>query len=140
MVSPLNFLCTLIHKTVTTRLFSITMEMNVEKVKKGRVASRNYNSFGNFVIRMAHEGKHVGISGLAVGSMDSIIRDLCVKITNEASNLAAMSHRDTVTPRDVSTAVQLLFGGELGRGAATSTIAPVGKVLSARPPKKPRKL
>ena len=107
-----------------------------EKVKKARVPTRNYNSFGGFVIRMAHDSKKVGISSKATASLDKIIRDMCIRITGKASNLAGMDRRDTITPRDVTTAVQLMFPGELGHNMSCTISAPVNKVLSARPKRK----
>ena len=102
---------------------------------RARVANKDYSSFRSSIIQMAHS-KKANISSSAVGSLDGITRDLCIKITNEASNLAAMDRRDTVTPHDVATAVRLLFKGSLGTQAAAAIATPVSKVIAHRPVRK----
>ena len=110
--------------------------MSAEKASTTvRKARRDYNSFKSFISVMCNDadsGVGMNISGLAVGCIDSAIRDMIVKITNEASTLSATDHRDTITPRDVASAVQLLYPGELGRNAAEATRAPVAMVLGVR--------
>ncbi|MDR3542376.1 MAG: hypothetical protein P4L69_15655 [Desulfosporosinus sp.] len=99
---------------------------------KGRVAHRNYSSFGGAIVKIAHS-KKAGISKKAMMALDGVTRDLTIRLTAEASSLAEMDHRETVKPRDIVTATKLIFPGSLGQHAASQISPAVNRVLAARP-------
>lgn len=73
----------------------------------------------------------LGISSKAMAILDAFINDMFEKIASEASRLARISGKTTLTSREIQTAVRLLLPGELAKHAVSEGTKAVTKYTSA---------
>ena len=93
---------------------------------------RNYNSYATFiykVLKQVHED--VGISNRAMAIMNSFVNDIFERIATEAGRLARSNKRQTITSREIQTAVRLLLPGELAKHAVNEGTKAVTKYTSS---------
>lgn len=62
--------------------------------------------------------------------MNSLVNDLFERIAIEAGRLARSNRRQTITSREIQTAVQLIFPGELAKHAVAEGTKAVAKYLT----------
>eukprot|EP00898_Chlorokybus_atmophyticus_P008055 jgi/Chlat1/8250/Chrsp77S00622 len=62
------------------------------------------------VLKQVHPD--MGISSKAMSIMNSFINDMFEKIATEASRLARYTHKNTLTFREIQTAVRLILPGK----------------------------
>jgi histone H2B len=89
-----------------------------DKLKKRYNKKRNNSGFGSYifkVLKVVNPG--TGISKKSVTIMDNMMEDLFEKISLEASKLAKSNRRQTITAREIQTAVRLVLPGELRKHA-----------------------
>ena len=95
-------------------------------VRKHRKARKETFSVYIFrVLRQVHE--HTGISKRSMSIMNSFINDLFEKLCVEASKLVRYNKRNTLSSREVQTAVRLLLPGELAKHAVVEGTKAVTK-------------
>ena len=68
-----------------------------------------------------------GISNKAMAIMNSFVNDIFERIAGEASRLARYNKRNTITSREIQTAVRLLLPGELAKHAVSEGTKAVTK-------------
>merc|ERR1711903_4837 len=103
------------------------------KAKKAAPAARKHRkarkeTFSVYifrVLRQVHE--HTGISKRSMSIMNSFINDLFEKLCSEASKLVRYNKRNTLSSREVQTAVRLLLPGELAKHAVVEGTKAVTK-------------
>nr|XP_012422744.1 PREDICTED: late histone H2B.L4-like [Odobenus rosmarus divergens] len=79
---------------------------------------RRPNSFAAYfprVLKQVHKG--LSLSQKTVSILDSFVKDMFERITDEASRLACSTKCSTITTREIQTAVHLLLPGEIGKHA-----------------------
>ncbi|KAL0235699.1 hypothetical protein GEMRC1_002281 [Eukaryota sp. GEM-RC1] len=72
----------------------------------------------------------LGISVKAMGIMDFIIHDIFERVTTEACRIARASGTNTLTSKEIQTAVRLLFPGMLSRFAVAEGTKAVSQFFS----------
>jgi len=99
--------------------------------KKAGEASRrkrNYNSYGTFIYKVLKQVHHdTGVSKRAMDIMDSFVNDIFERIAVEAGRLARSNKRQTITSREIQTAVRLILPGELAKHAVSEGTKAVTK-------------
>ncbi|KAL0249371.1 hypothetical protein GEMRC1_004603 [Eukaryota sp. GEM-RC1] len=81
------------------------------------------------VLRQVHPD--TGISTKAMGIMNSFVNDIFERIATEASRLARINKRNTLSSREIQTAVRLLLPGELSKHAVSEGTKAVTKFSSS---------
>ncbi|GAQ84028.1 Histone H2B [Klebsormidium nitens] len=81
------------------------------------------------VLKQVHP--ELGISSKAMAILDAFINDMFEKIASEASRLARISGKTTLTSREIQTAVRLLLPGELAKHAVSEGTKAVTKYTSS---------
>ena len=98
--------------------------------KKMRVAPRKkrVESFGTYIYRVLKQvHPETGISKKSMSIMNSFIIDIFDKIANEAARLVKYNKRQTLSSREIQTAVRLMLPGELARHAVAEGTKAVTK-------------
>ncbi len=85
--------------------------------KKRKTRKESYSSYIYKVLKQVHPG--TGISTRGVSVMNSFINDLFDKIATEAGKLVRYNKKNTLTSREIQTAVRLLIPGELAKHAVS---------------------
>lgn len=96
---------------------------NVDKSKK-----RNYNSYSTFIYKVLKQvHPDIGIGNRAMNIMNSFVNDIFERIATEAGRLARYNKRQTITSREIQTAVRLLLPGDLAKHAVAEGAKAVQK-------------
>ena len=95
--------------------------------KKKRTES--YSSYIYKVLKQVHPD--TGISSKGMGIMNSFINDIFERIASESSKLARYNKKQTLSSREIQTAVRLLLPGELAKHAVSEGTKAVTKFSSA---------
>ena len=75
--------------------------------------------------------KERGISGRAMGVVNSFVNDMFERIAAEAGRLGVLDRKKTLTSREMQTAVRLLLPGELAKHAMSEGTKAVAKYVAA---------
>ncbi len=81
------------------------------------------------VLKQVHPD--TGISSKGMGIMNSFINDIFERIASESSKLARYNKKQTLSSREIQTAVRLLLPGELAKHAVSEGTKAVTKFSSA---------
>ncbi len=73
-----------------------------------------------------------GISSKAMSIMNSFVNDIFERIASEASRLANLNGRSTISSREIQTGVRLLLPGELAKHAVSEGTKAVTKYTSSK--------
>jgi histone H2B len=96
--------------------------------KKNAAKRRNYNSYSTFIYKVLKQvHPDTGISNKAMAIMNSFVNDIFERIATEAGRLARYNKRQTITSREIQTAVRLLLPGELAKHAVSEGTKAVTK-------------
>ncbi|XP_059766416.1 late histone H2B.L4-like [Balaenoptera ricei] len=82
------------------------------------------------VLQRVQEG--LSLSQEAVNVMDSFVKDIFERITDEAARLVRSSKRSILTSRDMQTSVRLLLPGKRGKHAISSATKAVIRYLTGK--------
>mmetsp|Transcript_5300 Transcript_5300/g.8191 ORF Transcript_5300/g.8191 Transcript_5300/m.8191 type:complete len:143 (-) Transcript_5300:429-857(-) len=104
-----------------------TKEGDKKKIKKKPV--RSFSSYIFKVLKQVHPD--TGISKSAMSIMNSFVNDMFEKIASEAGKLTRQTKSQTLSSREVQTAVRLLLPGELAKHAVSEGTKAVTKFTSA---------
>eukprot|EP00029_Vermamoeba_vermiformis_P009579 TRINITY_DN481_c0_g1_i1.p1 TRINITY_DN481_c0_g1~~TRINITY_DN481_c0_g1_i1.p1 ORF type:complete len:137 (-),score=57.93 TRINITY_DN481_c0_g1_i1:166-576(-) len=105
----------------------------VKKAAKGEKGEdhsrrRNYNSYSTFIYKVLKQvHPDTGVSNKAMAIMNSFVNDIFERIAHEAGRLARYNKRQTITSREIQTAVRLLLPGELAKHAVSEGTKAVTK-------------
>jgi histone H2B len=99
--------------------------------KKKRKASKSetYKVYLYKVLKQVHPD--TGVSSKAMSILNSLMNDMFDKIATEASKLARITKKPTITSREIQTAVRLVLPGELAKHAVSEGTKAVTKFTSA---------
>ncbi|KAI3743390.1 hypothetical protein L1987_61098 [Smallanthus sonchifolius] len=100
-----------------------------KKKKKIKKSSETYKIYLFKVLKQVHPD--IGISGKAMGIMNSFINDIFEKLAQESSRLARYNKKPTITSREIQTAVRLVLPGELAKHAVSEGTKAVTKFTSS---------
>ncbi|XP_061339502.1 histone H2B-like isoform X2 [Gastrolobium bilobum] len=89
-------------------------------------------------LKQVHPG--IGISGKAMGIMNSFINDIFEKLAQEASRSARYNKKPTITSREIRTAVPLVLPGELAKHAVSEGTKAAEKKPAEKNPKAEKKI
>jgi histone H2B len=102
-----------------------TMKKVVKRVKK-------YNSFSTYILRVLKQvHPKTGISKRSMAIMNSLVQDAFDRITSEAGRLCQYNEKNTLTSREIQTAIRLVLPGELAKHAVSEGTKAVTKFTSA---------
>jgi len=96
-----------------------------EKIHRKKKRQESYSTYIYKVLKQVHPD--TGISNRAMSIMNSFINDIFERIAQEASRLARYNNRNTITSREIQTAVRLLLPGELAKHAVSEGTKAVTK-------------
>ena len=90
--------------------------------------AETYSVYIYRVLKQVHP--ETGISKRSMSIMNSFINDLFEKISGEASKLVRYNKKQTLSSREIQTAVRLLLPGELAKHAVSEGTKAVTKYTS----------
>ncbi|XP_015077339.2 histone H2B.1 [Solanum pennellii] len=99
-----------------------------KKKKKAKKSIETYKIYIFKVLKQVHPD--IGISSKSMGIMNSFINDIFEKLAQEASRLARINKKPTITSREIQTAVRLVLPGELAKHAVSEGTKAVTKFTS----------
>lgn len=102
------------------------------KKKRRKTRRETYATYHMKVLKQVHP--NLGISSKAMAIMDSMTNDLFDRIMTEVKNLMKKSGTQTVTAREIQTAIRFLFPGELAKHAISESTKAVTKYTHSFPP------
>mmetsp|Transcript_94720 Transcript_94720/g.131669 ORF Transcript_94720/g.131669 Transcript_94720/m.131669 type:complete len:116 (+) Transcript_94720:23-370(+) len=104
----------------------------VAKVDAKRRRKPNTKSFATYIYKVLKQvHPETGISRKAMIVMDSFVHDIFERLAVEADRLARYNNRQTITSREIQTAVRLILPGELAKHAVSEGTKAVTKYNSA---------
>ncbi|XP_042202158.1 late histone H2B.L4-like [Callorhinchus milii] len=92
--------------------------------------TQSYTSYVYKVLKQVHP--NTGISSSAMSVMNSFVNDVFERIACEAYYLIQYSKRQTISSREIQTAVRLLLPGELAKHAVSEGTKAVTKYTSCK--------
>jgi histone H2B len=99
---------------------------------KAKSAKKNYQSYSTFIYKVLKQvHPDTGISNKAMAIMNSFVNDIFERIALEAGRLARYNKRNTISSREIQTAVRLLLPGELAKHAVSEGTKAVTKYQSS---------
>ena len=97
--------------------------------KKKKKAKESYSGYIYKVLKQVHPDTGISSKGMVV--MCNFITDLFERIGNEAANVCRFSKKQTLSSREVQTAVRLILPGELAKHAVSEGTKAVTKFEAA---------
>jgi histone H2B len=114
-------------KAAPKKAAKATTEKSAEG-KKERKHKRNYDSYQAFIFKVLKQvHPDTGISNKAMNIMNSFVGDIFERVASEAGRLARYNKKQTITSREIQTAVRLLLPGELAKHAVSEGTKAVTK-------------
>ena len=97
--------------------------------KRKRKRKESYSIYIYKVLKQVHPD--TGISSKGMSIMNSFVNDIFERIASEASRLGLYNKKNTISSREVQTAVRLLLPGELAKHAVSEGTKAVTKYTSS---------
>eukprot|EP01098_Paradermamoeba_levis_P011209 TRINITY_DN4789_c0_g1_i2.p1 TRINITY_DN4789_c0_g1~~TRINITY_DN4789_c0_g1_i2.p1 ORF type:complete len:165 (-),score=84.62 TRINITY_DN4789_c0_g1_i2:304-738(-) len=108
--------------------------------KKTKHRKRNYASYASYIYKVLKQvHPDTGISTKAMAIMNSFVNDIFERIAGEAGKLARYNKRNTISSREIQTAVRLLLPGELAKHAVSEGTKAVTKYNASTSESEPKK-
>jgi len=108
-------------------------------LKKKRGHKKNYGTYSTFIYKVLKQvHPDVGISNKSMLIMNSFVNDIFERIAVEAGHLARQNKRNTISSREIQTAVRLVLPGELATHAVsegTKAVVHFQKHIASAEPK-----
>ncbi|XP_076916830.1 histone H2B.8-like [Bidens hawaiensis] len=104
-------------------------EADKKKKKRSKKSVETYKIYIFKVLKQVHPD--IGISSKAMGIMNSFINDIFEKLAQEAARLARYNKKNTLSSREIQTAVRLVLPGELAKHAVSEGTKAVTKFTSS---------
>jgi histone H2B len=98
--------------------------------KRKRRRKETYSVYIYKVLKQVHPD--TGVSSKAMSIMNSFVNDIFERIAGEASRLAHLNGRSTISSREIQTGVRLLLPGELAKHAVSEGTKAVTKYTSSK--------
>ena len=97
--------------------------------KKKKSKGLTFNTYINRTLKQVHP--KIGISKKSMSIMNSLVMDAFDKIATEAAKLMKVNKKQTMTSREIQSALRLVFPGELAKHAVSEGTKAVTKFSSA---------
>nr|XP_033188013.1 histone H2B-like [Bombus vancouverensis nearcticus] len=107
-----------------------SININKPDRKKKKKRKENYGIYIYKVLKQVHPD--TGISSNAMSVMNNFLQDIFEKIAVESSRLSEYNKRNTITSREIQTAVKLLLPGELAKHAINEGTKAVSKYTNTK--------
>ena len=104
-------------KVAAKKLSTVADSTTKGKKKKIGKGKESYAIYIKRVLKQVHPD--VGVHPKAVSVLNSMTNDLFERIAAEASRLAKVNKRPTITSREIETAVKLTLSGDLVKHAVS---------------------
>ncbi|CAF0776880.1 unnamed protein product [Adineta ricciae] len=119
-------------KKMISKQSKVTSKTSASSDKKTNKRKRKetYSIYIYKVLKQVHPD--TGISSKAMSIMNSFVNDIFERIAAEASRLAQYNKRQTISSREIQTAVRLLLPGELAKHAVSEGTKAVTKYTSQK--------
>ena len=101
-----------------------------DKKKKKLRRKESYAIYIYKVLKQVHPDQ--GISSKAMSIMNSFVCDIFDRVGGEASRLAKINKKSTISSREIQTACRLLFPGELSKHALSEGTKAVAKYNASK--------
>ena len=88
-----------------------------------------FNTYINRTLKQVHP--KIGLSKKSMSIMNSLVMDATEKIATEAARLMKVNKKQTMTSREIQSALRLVFPGELAKHAVSEGTKAVTKFSSA---------
>ena len=106
---------------------------STDKMDKKSRRKKRKESFASYIYKVLKQvHPDTGITSKAMLIMDSFINDIFERISGEASKLSHYNKRNTITSREIQTAVRLLLPGELAKHAVSEGTKAVTKYTASK--------
>merc|ERR1719446_789892 len=86
-------------------------------MKRTKTKKTAYTSYIYKVLKQVHPKMRISKQAMAI--MESCVNDTFERIAQEACRLCRMTKRDTMTSREIQSAVRFVFPGELSKHAVS---------------------
>merc|ERR1712188_178510 len=97
--------------------------------KKKKSKGVNFNTYIYRTLKQVHP--KIGLSKKSMSIMNSLVMDASDKIAGEAAKLMKVNKKQTMTSREIQSALRLVFPGELAKHAVSEGTKAVTKFSSA---------
>jgi len=97
--------------------------------KKKKKSKLTFNTYINRTLKQVHP--KIGMSKESMSIMNSLVTDAFEKIATEAAKLMKVNKKQTMTSREIQSALRLVFPGELAKHAVSEGTKAVTKFSSA---------
>lgn len=98
--------------------------------RKKRTRRESYSIYIYKVLKQVHPD--TGISSKAMSIMNSFVQDIFERIATEAARLTHYNKKQTISSREIQTAVRLHLPGELSKHAVSEGTKAVTKYTSSK--------
>jgi len=118
--------------SAATTTTTTTTDIGDAKAKTKRHHARHY-TYGTYIYKVLKQvHPDTGISKKSMDIMNSFVNDLFERLAGEARSLTQQGKRQTLSSREIQTAVRLLLPGELAKHAVSEGTKAVVKYTSSR--------
>ncbi len=109
----------------------IKKTIGLKKEEKKTTHKRSYKNFSRYIFKVL-KGVHneIGISKKSVDIMNSFLYDIYDRLALEASKLVRYNKKNTLSAREIQSAVKLLLPGELAKHAIIEGSKAINKFAS----------
>ena len=104
--------------------------MEGDKKKRKVKRKQSYSTYIYKVLKQVHPD--TGISSKAMSIMNSFVSDIFDRVASEASRLTKYAKKNTMSSREIQTAIRLLLPGELAKHAVSEGTKAVTKYTSSK--------
>ncbi|TFY78306.1 hypothetical protein EWM64_g5707 [Hericium alpestre] len=101
-----------------------------EKKKRRKTRKETYSTYIYRVLKQVHPD--TGVSNKAMAVLNSFVNDIFERVATEASRLAQINKKSTISSREIQTAVRLVLPGELSKHAISEGTKSVTKFSSTK--------
>ena len=98
--------------------------------KKKKARKESYRMYIHKVLKKVHPD--IGVTNKSMNAINAFVNDVFERIANEASRLAKNNDKQTISSREIQTAVRLILPGELARHAASEGSKAVSKYEASK--------
>jgi histone H2B len=105
-------------------------EKGDKAARRNRKRTETFSSYIYKVLKQVHPD--TGISRRAMSVMNSFINDIFDRVAGEAGRLSRYSGRQTLSSREIQTAVRLILPGELAKHAVSEGTKAVTKYTTSQ--------
>jgi histone H3/H4 len=100
--------------------------------KKGSKKGRRVESYGSYIYKVLKQvHPDTGSSKRTISTLNSFVSDIFGRLVNEAGRLARYTKKETMSSREIQTAVRLTLPGELAKHAVSEGTRAVTKYASS---------